>query len=467
MVSLCGKLVRIYADNNQIPLAEVLLRKFEARPWLPALLRELSNDPDTRIVELVSKITSTSGPDDPGVQNSTHTVLAQDAATFASVCWNLADTRRTEYNSLPMNPMSVLALRHTMPDNAVFIEYMSTETSLYIFAIGQKHTICIEMSETARDISDAYRSLRRVLKKCEGSLNSGVPVAPVTDRSEPSFLEIRAPLTKLYGILIDPVIGSIPPDSLLIFALPGQLTGMPMHSLMSTDTQGKPTFLCESYYITYIDSSGARSLDKVMQKPMIPGINKLVVFADPNGDLPGARKESDIISSAFPGGRILVGPQATTDAFFNEITSADIIHIAAHHAITSDKSQQILKLAKGANGDGSILLSELLAKQPLHPRLVFLSTCDSLFTTDLLSASLNRTGEAFLLAGVSSVVGGLWKISDEAESGLAGEFYKGLAGGELFYQAIRRAQLSMIKSTGGRFTHPYYWAALALYGSPG
>lgn len=467
MVSLCGRLVRIYTGSNQITQAEALLRKFAGRPWLPSLLRELSDDPDKKIVEFVSKYTSTPGPDDSNTQNNTQNMLAQDAASFASVCWNLEDTRRTEYNSLPMNPMSVLALRHTMPKDAVFIEYMPTDTSLYIFAIGQKHTVCIEMSETGRDISDAYRNLRRVLKKCEESLSSGVPVAPVVDRSEPSFLEIRAPLSKLYEILIDPVIGLIPQDSLLIFALPGQLSGMPMHSLMSTDPQGKPVFLCESYYVTYIDSSGVRSLDSSQEKPMVPGTSKLVVFADPNGELPGARKESEIIANAFAGGRTLVGSQATTDAFYNEITSADIVHIAAHHAISSDKSQQILKLAPGNSGDGSILLSDLLAKQPLHPRLVFLSTCDSLFATDMLSASLNRTGEAFLLAGVSSVVGGLWKISDDAESGLAGEFYKGLAVGEFFYQAIRRAQLSMIKSTGGRFTHPYYWAALALYGSPG
>ncbi|MEM6436386.1 MAG: CHAT domain-containing protein, partial [Cyanobacteria bacterium P01_D01_bin.115] len=106
------------------------------------------------------------------------------------------------------------------------------------------------------------------------------------------------------------------------------------------------------------------------------------------------------------------------------------------------------------------------------------------------SAELGFAGLA-VQAGVKSALASLWQVSDLETAGLMTEFYTQLSQQPYKAEALRQAQLAMLRGevtvtdgvlqwNGGsqplpadlvnlRFgdtRHPYYWAAFTLVGSP-
>jgi CHAT domain-containing protein len=67
----------------------------------------------------------------------------------------------------------------------------------------------------------------------------------------------------------------------------------------------------------------------------------------------------------------------------------------------------------------------------------------------------------FLYAGASSLIVSLWSVDDESMTKLTTEFYIHWLAGESKAQALRSAQLTLLKT----YEHPFYWAPLVLVGS--
>ena len=97
-------------------------------------------------------------------------------------------------------------------------------------------------------------------------------------------------------------------------------------------------------------------------------------------------------------------------------------------------------------------------------RLVVLSACDAMGSSDPISSGPAMAAEEFSMIGAKSVIGGLWKVSDEVASGIMGDFYRNLTRGQTISQALRGAQKKSIEEK--QFAHPFYWACFALYGNP-
>ncbi len=122
--------------------------------------------------------------------------------------------------------------------------------------------------------------------------------------------------------------------------------------------------------------------------------------------------------------------------------------------------------------------------------LLVLSACRTALGSD--EAELGFAGFA-VQAGVKSALASLWYVSDEGTLGLMTEFYRQLRTAPIKAEALRQAQIAMLKgdvqitdgqlrgSRGGgiqlpivlaertgnhRLSHPYYWAAFTLIGSP-
>jgi hypothetical protein len=74
---------------------------------------------------------------------------------------------------------------------------------------------------------------------------------------------------------------------------------------------------------------------------------------------------------------------------------------------------------------------------------------------------------AFATAGTRTVVASLWKVSDAATRELMVEFYRNLWERRLpKLQALRQAQLAVMRHGPGDSAHPRYWAAWTLSGDP-
>jgi len=92
--------------------------------------------------------------------------------------------------------------------------------------------------------------------------------------------------------------------------------------------------------------------------------------------------------------------------------------------------------------------------------LLVLSACETALGDR--DAELGFAGFAHL-AGVKSVLASLWLVSDEGTLELMTEFYQQLQKAPIKAEALRQAQLAMLK---GEFSHPHYWSGFTMIGNP-
>jgi hypothetical protein len=120
--------------------------------------------------------------------------------------------------------------------------------------------------------------------------------------------------------------------------------------------------------------------------------------------------------------------------------------------------------------------------------LLVLSACRTALGNK--QTELGFAGAAFL-ANVKTVLASLWEVSDEGTLGLMTSFYSRLKLDPIKAEALRQAQLSLIKGqvriengqlvtpegnfplpaqlknvTNKSLKHPYYWSGFTMIGSP-
>jgi CHAT domain-containing protein len=141
-----------------------------------------------------------------------------------------------------------------------------------------------------------------------------------------------------------------------------------------------------------------------------------------------------------------------------------VIHLATHGIADSRWPMfSALVLAPTEQDDG-LLEAREVAGMKLDADLVVLSACNT-------AGGLIRSGEgviglswAFLLAGCPTTVVSQWSAESKATSQLMIEFHRRLLGGVTVPEALRQAQLSVMRDN--RYRHPFYWAAFVVIGQP-
>ncbi|MEG4045768.1 CHAT domain-containing protein, partial [Microcoleus sp. Pol17C2] len=163
-----------------------------------------------------------------------------------------------------------------------------------------------------------------------------------------------------------------------------------------------------------------------------------------------------------------------------------MIHLATHAEFRSgDPSQSFIQL-----WDTKLRLDQLRQMGWHSPQveMLVLSACRT--AVGDREAELGFGGLA-VQAGVKSAMATLWYVSDEGSLGLMAEFYGQLKTAPIKAEALRQAQLAMLRQEvrieGGmlhtsvgnlplppelanvgsqNFSHPYYWSAFRMIGNP-
>jgi tetratricopeptide (TPR) repeat protein len=464
---LYRELLTNYVHTGQTESAANLTRRGKRHPWFSKLMMEMRNNASDPTVAAWAKSVDVIIIEGSHSNEQDHPdrLLAKDWTGFVESCFRLELQHPREYKTMPIDPVELLKRRDGLPQGLLAIAYMQAETSLYVFICGNKTSICRQIGTQKNSVDALVSRLRRTLKNCEESLGAGIPIPPIVTWQEAAFIEIKEPLKELYMQLVAPIRDDLEGNTRLAFILPDELAGLPMHALISSERDSKPTFLVEDFEISYLARGMLDDLVSNESRGIDPSSDSLKVFADPEDNLPGARKESTNITAAYPVSQSFVGRnEATTTKFLAECSQAGIVHIAAHHRLDPNPTGFQILLAPSATSDGTITLKELSTIRNPYLQLVVLSACDSIGSTDPISLGPARTAELFSLIGAKSVMGGLWKVSDESASKLMETFYKGLSRGKSRAEALQSAQRTMIESK--QFAHPFYWACFALYGNP-
>ena len=250
----------------------------------------------------------------------------------------------------------------------------------------------------------------------------------------------------------------------LILRIDDQLVQIPWELL--NDGQ---KFLCQRFSMGRLVKTRQPILgirNRILARPL-----KMLILADPEGDLNGAYAEGVQIRDYMDHDKELVNVSLRSDNITREyvkgkIKNFDFAHFAGHAEydahnparsgwrLTRDSlmAQDITKMA----GTGNM------------PALVFANACQSARTEEWsLEAHFHEEifglANAFLLAGVRHYVGTFWEILDKPSTRFALEFYKNLLSGMSAGKAMRLARLVLIEEYG---EETIVWASYVLYGDP-
>jgi len=467
MQNLYEELTSVYIRSGAKDSAKDLVLNAKRYQWVGDLVARLKKSSNSDIAAFASSIDLASGQSDPGTILDTpnrQALLAQNWAEFAAKCQTLREQHPTRYNALRINPLEIYKSRNELPKKTLIIEYLTNSSSTYVFLCGNGISKIWELNVSSRDIDALTAKLRKTIKSCEESLSAGVPIPRINDWREPAFLEIQEPLSTLYKQLLAPLAADLSSYQMLMFALPDELAGIPMHALITSGPNEPPRFLIQDYEVGYLGEGMLGDLINKDSRSIDSSTDRLAIFADPAGNLPGARSEASLLEKLYFTSVSYVGPRATVANFVRECDKASILHIAAHYNVNPNPGKFVIKLAPDGDSDGEITVEEVTAITNPHLQLVVLSTCESAASTDPITSGPSCAAEVFSLAGAKSVLGGLWKVSDASASKLMGDFYRTLCRGKTRTNSLRSAQIEMIE--GKEFAHPFYWACFALYGNP-
>ncbi|WP_309236612.1 CHAT domain-containing protein [Microcoleus sp. FACHB-672] len=268
----------------------------------------------------------------------------------------------------------------------------------------------------------------------------------------------------------------------LVFAMDAGLRSLPLAALYDGEQ-----FLVEKYNLGLIPSVNLTHMNYSSLKEaqvLAMGISEFKEFSE----LPAVPVEIKTVTSLRQG-EILLNPDFT----FNNLKSRrqaklyQILHFATHADFQPGeaKNSYIQLWDSQLSFDQ---LRELKWNDPLVELLV-LSACRTALGDE--QVELGFAGLA-VRTGVKSAIASLWYVSDEGTLGLMSEFYKHLNEFPTKAEALRRAQIAMLKGEVRReqnrlllnsgeeialppqpgnfkepmFSHPFYWAGFTLVGNP-
>lgn len=188
------------------------------------------------------------------------------------------------------------------------------------------------------------------------------------------------------------------------------------------------------------------------------------ISTDPEfGPLTYARQELEAIRRALPD-RVteLSRGQATPEAFL-EVNPAQYgyIHFTAHAKANRQSPLDSAVILSERDGRYKLYAREVMDLR-LSARLVTVSACRSAGARAYSGEGLIGFAWAFLRAGASNVIAGLWDVGDATTAELMKYLYAGLARGDTPAIALRNAKLDLVR-TGPKGSRPFSWAPFQTY----
>ncbi|WP_199248967.1 CHAT domain-containing protein [[Phormidium] sp. ETS-05] len=291
---------------------------------------------------------------------------------------------------------------------------------------------------------------------------------------------------ELYKLLITPIEEALNGQELdtLVFSMDSDLRSLPIAALHD----GKQ-FVAEKYSVALIPSFALvdttyNSLQNA--KVLAMGASE---FTD-NNPLPAVPTELKTITEEFGAAQFFMNEDFTRENLSKQraADSYQIIHLATH----ADFQPGGLASSYIQLWNDKLTLAEIPQLAWSNPPidLLVISGCRSALGNK--EAELGFAGLA-VKSGVRTAIASLWSVSDEGTLALMSEFYRQLRTAPTKGEALRQAQLAMIRGeitvengslraanrgaaiqlppelaglTKDSLSHPYYWSGFTVIGSP-
>ncbi len=451
-------------------------------PALDALLNRVRNlGESVRVAEttLAGELAAPPEKREAAKLNDTRAKLADAQKNYLEAIEQVKRANPFYASLVAVNPTNLVEVRGRLPEKTVLLEYFPTEKELYIFVMRSDRAPTVRSSPIGRaDLAKLIAQYRQVIESMgdplggvttiiERSTRGGFWKDDGTEEFKKYVAPIKETTLKLYGALIAPVQTDIDRADSLLIVPAGELYYLPIHALGRAKPDGDLEFLIEKKRFAYFSS--ADLLNVVTSFKSSSNFGKtaqpsLLALGNPRGDLDSATEEMEALRKLFPAASIYTRTEATLAHVKQAAASFQYIHFATHGAINnSDPKESYLVLA----GEPERLTVRNMVEDTYGlsfagTKLAVLSACNTNIGGFDPGATYSSLSRAFAKAGAPAVVASLWEVDDESTRDTMTNFYKELAAGQPKAEALRRAQLAVMRDP--KFAHPYFWSAFMVLG---
>jgi CHAT domain-containing protein/Tfp pilus assembly protein PilF len=364
-------------------------------------------------------------------------------------------------------PLTIDQVQRMLPPNTQLVQYVLGEKNLMIWLVTRDRLITAKADISADNLRSKVAVYLDELRKV-GSLEG-----------------LNSQAAELYQWLIAPIGKQLDPNRELCIIPDGLLQDLPFASLVSPETK---RYLIEDFALVINPSASvfARTVEISRGKQKSESESFLGI-GNPSfnqqafpklSTLSRSEQEIERIRSFYPQHLILTRKQATESALAEQIGNYEIVHLATH-ALSNQQSSMLSTIflagesdsaSEGQNpeqvaSDGALRAHEIYRLKPRRTRLVVLSSCRSALGDRSRNEAIGGLAQAFLVAGVPTVIASLWNIDDESAARLMERFHATHRGKKLaFGEALRQTQISFLQTAPVRLRHPYFWATFIVTG---
>lgn len=251
----------------------------------------------------------------------------------------------------------------------------------------------------------------------------------------------------------------------LIISLDDQLVQIPWELIHDGHR-----FLCQKFSMGRLVRTKQNVIGQATTRALARPL-KMLILADPKGDLKGAYSEGTQIRDYMEQKKDFINAtlrsdQIPTDYIREKIRNFDMVHFAGHFDYNpKNTGESGWQLAHGSFSAQDIMK---MGGSLTMPALIFSNACQSARTEEWaikesFQDEVFGLANAFLLSGVKHYVGTFWEIMDEPSRYFSLVFYTHMLEGKSIGEAIQQARLALIKEYG---EETIAWASYLLYGDP-
>ncbi|HEY6333147.1 MAG TPA: CHAT domain-containing protein [Blastocatellia bacterium] len=351
------------------------------------------------------------------------------------------------------------------------LEFVVSLDSAYLFVITKKDSAQVLPDLKAYKIDINPEDLTDLCNKFRGQLSQ-------------KGLGFHDLAVKLYALLLGPAAAELHDRTNLVIVPDGPLWGLPFQALQPNQDR----YLIEDHAISYAPSltalremtKRARSAEQAGAPTTLLALGNPSLGAETSSEikemfmdadlapLPQAEKQVLELGKLYgpAQSKIYTGAEATEGRLKAEAPTARILHIAAHGIVNNASplySQLVLSRGEGSQEDGLLEAWEIM-NMDLKADLVVLAACDTAGGRYGAGEGMIGLSWAFFVAGCPTTVVSQWSAEAESTSQLMVEFHRNLLSGLTKAEALRRAELKLLKGDI-RYRRPYYWAPFVVIGT--
>jgi CHAT domain-containing protein/Tfp pilus assembly protein PilF len=370
-------------------------------------------------------------------------------------------------------PPSLKRVQAALDANTVLLYHAFADKELLIVAVSRQAVRGYRVRVNPQQLRNDIQEFHRVV--------AGRPRNLLTDDEEEERRTTIVQLgRRLYRTLVQPAEPSLRGARTVLLCPEGDLNLLPWAALVvAVDKRGRPTYWIERVALALTPSAGVYLQARAV-RPAGRGVALVAVSDYPGQQVAQVARRSgkaldDLsqVKEEVASIRQWLGKWGVQEARESRATPARarqiaqrarVVHFACHaEADGVDPLGSWLALAPAGAPAGKLTAGAVVGKWRLRADVVMLSGCETAVGVLRPYEGLYGLARAFLFAGARSVGASLWQVNDVSTARLMEAFYRGYASGVPKAEALRRAQVELLRRQ--EYSDPYYWSAFILIGA--